>query len=161
MAKFREIYVCSACSSRSFQWKGQCPACGEWNSLEALRMRSGEAKSAPITLRSEQVRRLAEASELADAVFSTGMEALDRILGKGLVPGSALLVGGEPGIGKSTLLLQVAGAVAASGRRAVYLSGEESLPQIRARAERLGFLRIDASDVRAYSPCQLPSSVDP
>ena len=84
--------------------------------------------------------RLAEAEEFAGAVFSTGTAALDRVLGKGLVPGSAILVGGEPGIGKSTLLLQMAGAVAGSGRRAVYLSGEESLSQIRSRAERLGLL---------------------
>ena len=140
MAKLREIYVCSACSSRSSQWKGQCPTCGEWNSLEPLQMRGGEGKSAPFAPRAERVMRLAEASELAGAVFSTGMEAFDRVLGKGLVPGSAVLVGGEPGIGKSTLLLQMAGAVAASDRRAVYLSGEESLSQIRSRADRLGLL---------------------
>ena len=140
MAKLREIYVCSACASRSFQWKGQCPTCGEWNSLEPLQVRSGEGKNAPLAPRAERVMRLAEASELAGAVFSTGMAAFDRVLGKGLVPGSAVLVGGEPGIGKSTLLLQMAGAVAASGRRAVYLSGEESLSQIRSRAERLGLL---------------------
>lgn len=84
--------------------------------------------------------RLAEAEEFAGAVFSTGTAALDRVLGKGLVPGSAILVGGEPGIGKSTLLLQMAGAVAQSGRKVVYLSGEESLSQIRSRAERLGLL---------------------
>ena len=143
MAKLREIYACSACSARSFQWKGQCPTCGEWNSLEPLQLKSGEGKSAPLSTRPERVMRLAEASDFAGAVFSTGMEAFDRILGKGLVPGSAILVGGEPGIGKSTLLLQMAGAVAASGRRAVYLSGEESLSQIRARAERLGLLHDD------------------
>ena len=140
MAKLREIYICSSCSSRSSQWKGQCAACGAWNSLEALQMRNGEGKRAPLASRAERVMRLADASELSGTVFSTGMAALDRLLGNGLAPGSAVLVGGEPGIGKSTLLLQVAGAVAASGRRAVYLSGEESLSQIRSRAERLGLL---------------------
>ena len=103
-------------------------------------MKSGGSKSPSLTLRAEPILRLAEASESASAVFSTGMEAFDRILGRGLVPGSALLVGGEPGIGKSTLLLQIAGAVAASGRKAVYLSGEESLSQIKTRAERLHLL---------------------
>ncbi len=84
--------------------------------------------------------RLRDVPDATAAVFSTGLEALDRILGKGLVPGAAVLVGGEPGIGKSTLLLQVAGQVAASGRQVVYVSGEESLAQIRGRAARLGLL---------------------
>lgn len=140
MAKVREIYVCAACGARSNQWKGQCVACGEWNSLEPLQLAAGSGKSSALSQRPEPIMRLAEASESAGAVFSTGMEALDRILGRGLVPGAAVLVGGEPGIGKSTLLLQMAGAVAASGRKTVYLSGEESLSQIKARAERLGLL---------------------
>lgn len=139
MAKIREIYVCSSCAARSNQWRGQCPSCSEWNTLEVLQMKA-EDKGRPLTLRAEPVLRLSEASESAGAVFSTGMQAFDRVLGNGLVPGSALLVGGEPGIGKSTLLLQMAGAVAASGRISVYLSGEESLSQIKARAERLGLL---------------------
>jgi DNA repair protein RadA/Sms len=84
--------------------------------------------------------RLADAPENAEAVFSTGLAAFDRVLGQGIVPGAALLVGGEPGIGKSTLLLQMAGSVAAAGRVAVYLSGEESLSQIKIRAERLELL---------------------
>lgn len=83
---------------------------------------------------------LAEADSMATAVFSTGLEALDRVLGKGLVPGAAILVGGEPGIGKSTLLLQVAGSVAKTGKRTLYVSGEESLSQIKSRAERLDVL---------------------
>ena len=140
MAKIREIYVCAACRARSFQWKGQCPSCGEWNSLEPLPVRTGSSASSSFPLRAETVTRLADAPENAEAVFSSGMAALDRILGQGIVPGSALLVGGEPGIGKSTLLLQMAGSVAASGRVAVYLSGEESLAQIKARAERLKLL---------------------
>jgi DNA repair protein RadA/Sms len=139
MAKIRDIYICSACQARSSQWKGQCPACDEWNTLELSQLKTA-AKSAPLTLRAEPVLRLADAAEHAGALFSTGMAAFDRILGQGIVPGSAILMGGEPGIGKSTLLLQVAGAVAASGNRAVYLSGEESLSQIKVRAERLGLL---------------------
>ena len=140
MAKLREVYVCSACSARASQWRGQCPTCGEWNSLEPLQIRASEGKGSAMAPRAERVMRLAEAEEFAGAVFSTGTAALDRVLGKGLVPGSAILVGGEPGIGKSTLLLQMAGAVAQSGRKVVYLSGEESLSQIRSRAERLGLL---------------------
>lgn len=139
MAKIRDIYSCSSCGARSSQWRGQCPACLEWNTLEVMQVRA-EPKSQPLTLRAEPVMRLADACESAGAVFSTGIAAFDRVLGNGLVPGAALLVGGEPGIGKSTLLLQVAGSVAASGQTVVYLSGEESLSQIRARAERLDLL---------------------
>jgi DNA repair protein RadA/Sms len=140
MAKLREIYRCSLCGARSFQWKGQCPACGEWNCLEPHELRDGGKNGAPSLPRAGRLVRLADAADISGAVFSTGMTAFDRILGKGLAPGSAVLVGGEPGIGKSTLLLQVAGAVAASGRRTIYLSGEESLSQIRSRAERLDLL---------------------
>ncbi len=140
MSKLREIYVCSACRARSPQWKGQCAACGEWNSLEPLQF-AGKAAQNPLSpTRVEPVTRLADAGESSRAVFSTGIQAFDRVLGQGLTPGAAILVGGEPGIGKSTLLLQVAGAVAASGNTAVYLSGEESLAQIKARAERLHLL---------------------
>ncbi len=140
MAKTREVYVCASCQGRSSQWKGQCPVCGEWNTLELLQLRAGPAKGAPLSGRAEPLVRLQDAPEAAGAVFSTGLAAFDRILGDGLMPGAAILVGGEPGIGKSTLLLQVAGAVAAAGKRAVYLSGEESLSQIRSRAERLNVL---------------------
>lgn len=140
MAKSREIYVCSSCGGRSSQWKGQCPTCGEWNSLEPQAVSVSAAPRSSLAGRAESVMRLRDVPDATAAVFSTGLEALDRILGKGLVPGAAVLVGGEPGIGKSTLLLQVAGQVAASGRQVVYVSGEESLAQIRGRAARLGLL---------------------
>ena len=140
MSKIKEVYICTACNARTSQWKGQCPTCGEWNSLDTVQLRADAVKNRSLPSRTERVVRLSEASDEAGAVFSTGMAALDRVLGKGLVPGSALLVGGEPGIGKSTLLLQLAGAVAGSGKKAVYLSGEESLGQIRARADRLSLL---------------------
>ncbi len=144
MAKSREIYVCSSCGGRSSQWKGQCPTCGGWNSLEPQTVSvSAASRNTPLAGRAESVMRLRDVPDATGKVFSTGLEALDRILGKGLVPGAAVLVGGEPGIGKSTLLLQVAGQVAASGRRAVYVSGEESLAQIRGRASRLGLLHDD------------------
>ncbi len=141
MSKIREIYVCSSCKARSTQWKGQCPVCSEWNTLEVMQIAaSSKTREIPMHSKIESVICLQDAESNASAVFSTGMEALDRILGKGLVPGAALLVGGEPGIGKSTLLLQMAGAVAKSGKLVVYLSGEESLGQIKSRAERLNLL---------------------
>ncbi len=142
MPKIREIYVCKACGAQSAQWKGQCSQCREWNTLELTR-----AVQSPASKRGE--RPLSAASRVQPLVrvaghdhssFGTGLEALDRVLGRGFVPGAAILVGGEPGIGKSTLLLQLAGAVAREGKTVLYASGEESLPQIKGRAERLGVL---------------------
>lgn len=141
MAKQREIYVCGACGAKSTQWRGQCASCSAWNTLEAVasvpEKRTGTRR--PVAS-ATAITPLQDAADSRAAVFSTGVEAMDRILGGGFAPGASILVGGEPGIGKSTLLLQLAGAVAASGKRAVYLSGEEALSQIRARAERLGVL---------------------
>ena len=141
MAKVREIYVCCNCTAQSSQWRGQCLACGEWNSLEARVSAPTVAGKARVASGGgARLTPLSEADGQGAAVFSTGLAALDRVLGQGFVPGAALLVGGEPGIGKSTLLLQVAGAVAAKGRSVLYVSGEESLAQIKLRAERLNVL---------------------
>ncbi|WP_297670819.1 DNA repair protein RadA [uncultured Desulfovibrio sp.] len=143
MAKMREIYVCSACGAQTMQWRGQCPGCHEWNTLEAaVRPKSVSAGGA---LRhadggAERPVPLRDVEDAGHTPYGSGLKALDRVLGRGLVPGAAILVGGEPGIGKSTLLLQVAGMVAGSGRRVLYASGEESLPQIKGRAERLDML---------------------
>lgn len=141
MAKSKEVYICSACQGRSAQWKGQCAQCGAWNTLEAALVAAPGKPSPARGLGGPQsLQLLSEALDISTAAYSTGIQALDRVLGQGLTPGAAILIGGEPGIGKSTLLLQLAGAVAASGRKAVYLSGEESLGQIKSRAERLGVL---------------------
>ncbi len=143
MAKTREIYLCSVCGAQTLQWRGQCPNCHEWNTLEAAAPRpaTGRRSAAPsgsgVTDRPVPLRDVADAGHTP---YGSGLKALDRVLGKGLVPGAAILVGGEPGIGKSTLLLQVAGLVAAQGKPALYASGEESLPQIKARGERLHML---------------------
>lgn len=142
MAKTREIWRCSACGAESPHWRGQCPECQAWNTLVAEARARTAAGAAP-QRGSGDSRRPQLLSAVADAghkPFPSGIEALDRVLGHGLVPGSSILVGGEPGIGKSTLLLQVAGAVAASGRPVLYASGEESLAQIKARGQRLGLL---------------------
>lgn len=137
MAKSKEEYRCSACGARASQWLGQCPYCREWNTLEQVSVQKNtqlavSAENRPI--------ELALVSCDGQQPYPSGMAALDRILGSGLVPGSALLLGGEPGIGKSTLLLQLCGSVASQGKKVLYASGEESLPQIRGRAERLGVL---------------------
>lgn len=155
MAKYKEIYICSACGAKSSLWKGQCPACKEWNTLEAsVEVKEGPAKSAPRgrMQSSNAPQVLSSVTDQGHQPFTCGLEALDRILGKGLVPGGAILVGGEPGIGKSTLLLQMAGAVASAGRTVLYVSGEESLHQIKARGQRLQALH---DNLLALATCQL------
>ena len=141
--KTREIYICSSCGASSAQWRGQCPKCKEWNTLEARTVSKEQAKrrgSTPLVSSGSEIIPLKDVKEENHTPFGTGMRELDRILGSGLVPGAALLIGGEPGIGKSTLLLQVAGGVAEAGKQVLYVSGEESLGQLRSRASRLGAL---------------------
>jgi DNA repair protein RadA/Sms len=156
MSKAREIYVCSACKSRTLQWRGQCPQCHAWNTLEAVMLPAGlNAGQRKVSGHSSEGNRPIPLRDVQDSGFhpyTSGLPALDRALGKGLVPGAAILMGGEPGIGKSTLLMQVAGFVAGQGKSVLYVTGEESLQQIKARAERLGVL---ASGLRALATSQL------
>lgn len=143
MAKTREVYNCSACGAQTLQWRGQCPNCREWNTLTAAAQPKAAGRGRAAVRTDGAAGRPIPLRDVADAghePYGSGLKALDRVLGKGLVPGAAILVGGEPGIGKSTLLLQVAGLVAAQGRPVLYASGEESLPQIKGRAERLNML---------------------
>src|SRR5262245_46890783 len=136
-------YVCQNCGAVSPRWAGKCAACGEWNTLSE----EADVAAAPgsgLTRASKgRVVQLETLSKGDDRIvrIPTGLAELDRVTGGGIVPGSALLIGGEPGIGKSTLLLQLAAAFADAGRRAIYFSGEEAAAQVRLRAERLGLSR--------------------
>ena len=132
------IFVCQACGAQARKWLGRCPDCGEWNSLveEQAAKPPDPGRRPALTGAGARLFADIEASE-ADRV-STGVSELDRVLGGGLVPGSLVLLGGEPGIGKSTLLLQAAAEVASAGRTVLYCSGEESPHQVRRRGERLG-----------------------
>jgi DNA repair protein RadA/Sms len=133
MARTQSVFVCSACGGESPKWQGQCPSCAEWNSLSRL---SGVA----IASSRQQATPAALGQSLAGAAadrFTLGLGELDRVVGGGMTAGSVCLLGGEPGIGKSTLLLQVAAAVSAS-RAVLYASGEESVAQTTLRARRLG-----------------------
>jgi DNA repair protein RadA/Sms len=136
----RSLYVCQACGATAPRWSGKCVSCGEWNSL-AEETDSGPPPGSGMTRQSKgkaiKLGTLSGGAEEAPR-FTTGMAELDRVTGGGIVPGSALLIGGEPGIGKSTLLLQLSAAIAQAGRSAVYFSGEEAAAQVRLRAERLG-----------------------
>jgi len=143
MARASPVFVCTACSGETLKWQGQCPLCGEWNSLEqrASSPRHAAGRGAPRgaarPLEAASPRRLDAALAGIDKRLASGHEELDRVMGGGIVPGSVTLLGGDPGIGKSTLLLQVAAHVAATNA-VVYASGEESVSQVALRAERLG-----------------------
>lgn len=141
MARAKTVYVCDACGGTTLQWAGQCPDCGAWNTLSETRAaapatrRAGPARAGGYAGES-RVELLTDLSEEAEARIATGIGELDRVLGGGLVPGSVVLIGGDPGIGKSTLLLQAAAAL--GGRGVLYVTGEESLRQVGLRARRLG-----------------------
>ena len=135
----KTLYVCQACGATASRWAGKCIACNEWNTL-VEETDAGPAPGSGITRQTKgRIVRLEslKGSTQEAPRFSTGISELDRVTGGGIVPGSALLIGGEPGIGKSTLLLQLTAHLARSGRRALYFSGEEAIAQVRLRAERL------------------------
>ena len=141
MARAVSCFVCQACGAEHRKWAGRCDACGEWNSVAE----EAGAKPIPGGLKASKTKRGRgiqfvglEGEAQAPPRRITGLAEFDRVTGGGLVPGSALLVGGDPGIGKSTVLLQAAAGLAASGHRCAYISGEESVDQIRMRAERMG-----------------------
>ena len=140
MAAAKSVHLCSACGHESPRWVGQCPGCGEWNTLvEELRVRPAVAGAARAQRSAGAVRPVALRSVSAEehARLSTGIGELDNVLGGGLVPGSLVLIGGSPGVGKSTLTTMALANLAAAGRSTLYVSAEESAAQIRLRAERL------------------------
>lgn len=139
MAKTKTVFYCTECGNETPKWQGRCPACGAWNTLEEHTEKPaapGRAKSAPVG-GSRRPQKLSQVDTEGEIRFSTGMGELDRVLGGGAVGGSLVLVGGAPGIGKSTLLLQICSCLC-QGRKVLYVSGEESERQLKLRAQRLG-----------------------
>src|SRR3954452_22414674 len=144
VARLETRYVCGTCGATSLRWEGQCRSCGNWNTLvesvvESSRASARQKSGAPVT--APRVTPLSELDEADSDRIAVGIREVDRVLGGGIVPGSLVLLGGEPGIGKSTLVLAVCGAVvrAAGGTgRVLYASGEESAAQLGMRAGRLG-----------------------
>jgi DNA repair protein RadA/Sms len=140
MAKPKTVYVCQHCGATSPKWMGKCPDCGQWNTYaeEHIYPEEEKAKEKPYASASVSAKpvRVGEVSELDSARLNTGDAELNRVLGGGIVPGSLILLGGDPGIGKSTLLLQM--ALRLKGFKILYVSGEESDRQIRLRASRIG-----------------------
>ena len=136
MAKQKTLYTCTECGGQAPKWQGQCPACHAWNTLVESVAESPSAHRFQSLAKSQPVQRLADIEAADVPRFSTGVGEFDRVLGGGLVAGGVVLIGGDPGIGKSTLLLQSLAEIA-SERRALYVSGEESAAQIALRAQRL------------------------
>jgi DNA repair protein RadA/Sms len=140
--KPKPVYVCQSCGSQSQKWLGRCPECNEWNSfVEELPSTAVERRSAAPALGGGHSRLYEDVDTVVAERMSTGISEFDRVLGGGIVPGSLVLLGGEPGIGKSTLLLQAAANLAARVGPVLYCSGEESEHQIKLRGERLGIGR--------------------
>src|SRR4249919_2720224 len=155
MAKAKSVYSCTECGGQSPKWQGQCPHCGTWNTLvesvatpAPARYQSAAGKAAP-------VRPLASVEAKATSRFPTGISEFDRVLGGGLVPGAVILLGGDPGIGKSTLLLQAMAAIGGA-KRVLYVTGEESAEQIAMRARRLGLVN---ATVELQAEVQLESII--
>src|SRR5262249_8390225 len=139
LMKAKTVYSCTECGGTAPKWQGQCPHCGAWNTLV-------ESVAAPPAARFETVAgnrsartRLAGVDASANERIATGVAEFDRVTGGGLVPGGVALLGGDPGIGKSTLLLQASAALGAT-RRTLYVTGEESVEQVALRAQRLGLV---------------------
>src|SRR3990172_9376408 len=160
MAKAKTIYVCTECGGQTPKWQGQCPHCMEWNTLiesvaEAA-VPGGKNRFSALAS-SGKVQMLSEVEAAEVPRTPTGIEEFDRGLGGGLVQGAVVLIGGDPGIGKSTLLLQAFAAVSRKGLTCLYVSGEESPRQIKMRAERLG---IDAPNLLVLSETSLERIIE-
>ena len=141
-SKQESVFFCNNCGYESRKWMGQCPACKSWGTFSeepVMKSTQAAAKSGGAGHgRAIKPVPISEISADAEVRIATGFDEFERVLGGGIVPGSLVLIGGDPGIGKSTLLLQVAANVAAAGRKVIYVSGEESLRQIKLRADRVG-----------------------
>ncbi len=156
-SKQKTVYVCSECGYVTSKWMGRCPECKEWNTInEEIAQPSVGSKNGFIAVQDVAPVKLADIENISYARLLTGIAELDRVLGGGIVPGSAMLVGGDPGIGKSTLLLQMCKTLQTNGEKILYISGEESKEQIGMRARRLG---VDNPDMLVLSATDLDAII--
>lgn len=163
MAKKTVLFVCQNCGAESSRWMGKCPQCGEWNTLVEETVEPVSKNSRTWVTKSKPLP-LTAIDNSAEARFSSGIEELDRVLGGGLVPGCLGLIGGDPGIGKSTLLLQVASGVARTQGKVLYVTGEESLAQLKLRALRLDAVEerlIAVSEANTNAICEIIQEEQP
>lgn len=150
MPKIKSVYICSNCGYESAKWCGKCPNCGEWNSMneevkETVKATSVSRVKSTIYSSPQEITKIDTDDEKR---YSTGSKELNRVLGGGLVKGSLVLIGGDPGIGKSTILMQVCNYMGQGGKKILYVSGEESKRQIKLRASRLG---VEGSNIYLYT----------
>jgi len=148
LAKVKTAFICQECGYQSARWLGKCPTCGKWNSLIEERLDTDISPREERRLSTAKPSPIGSIKSQPEGRFLTGISEFDHVLGGGVVAGSLVLLAGSPGIGKSTLLLQVAGSLAVSGKKCLYISGEESLEQVKLRAERL---RIDSPELIIFS----------
>lgn len=143
MAKEKQVYFCKECGYESVKWLGQCPGCREWNTFVEEKIKVSAGKSSTIKKDAPVPTSILKVTTANESRITTNIKELDRVLGGGIVRGSLVLVGGDPGIGKSTILLQMCRNLVHLGTEVLYVSGEESLSQIKMRAERLGSFEKD------------------
>lgn len=156
-AKQKTIYLCSECGSETPNWAGKCPSCGAWNTLAEMKLDAGSSRGRGSVRASRSMPKAKKISELdttAEVRFATGISEFDRVLGGGAVVGELVLVGGAPGIGKSTLLLQMCGKV--GEKRILYITGEESERQLKLRAVRLG---VESEDIYVLAETDIDSII--
>lgn len=155
--KRKTVYCCSECGNETPNWAGRCPACGAWNTLQEVMIETGSGKKSASNARAAvgKAKPLSELDTLEEIRFATGISEFDRVLGGGAVAGSLVLVGGAPGIGKSTLLLQMC-ASAGAGRKILYVTGEESQRQLKLRAMRLG---VDGENIYVLAETDIDSII--
>lgn len=161
MAKAKKLYVCQSCGSTAPKWAGQCGDCGEWNSMVEETETIGATPKGLSGGKGNVIEFVSLKGQMAkEPRRDTGMSELNRVTGGGLVPGSALLIGGDPGIGKSTLLLQTVCALAKKNMKCTYISGEEAVDQIRLRASRMGLSETEIDLAAATSVRDILTSLD-
>lgn len=154
MAKPKTLHVCSNCQHTTPKWQGQCPNCNEWGTLQESRV---ETRKGGVVATKAQIQEYGKIQTATHERYTSGLGEFDRVLGGGFVPGSLLLLGGDPGIGKSTLMLQVAANLQDSRKQVLYVSGEESGSQIKMRGERLG---VKANDLKLLTETAFESLSD-
>jgi len=155
MAKTKTIYSCTECGGQTLKWQGQCPHCNAWNTLVETIAEKRSGSRYQSVAESSRLQKIADVDAQEEPRRPTGIEELDRVLGGGLVPGAVVLIGGDPGIGKSTLLLQAL-SLLSSSCDAIYVSGEESAQQIALRARRLA---VDAAGLKLMAEIELEKGI--
>ncbi|MDH5662241.1 MAG: DNA repair protein RadA [Elusimicrobiota bacterium] len=157
MAKVKTAFICQECGYQSVRWLGKCPTCGKWNSLVEERLDTDISPREERRLSTAKPSPIGSIKSQPEERFLTGISEFDHVLGGGVVAGSLVLLAGSPGIGKSTLLLQVAGSVSVSGKKCLYISGEESMEQLKLRAERL---KIDSPELIIFAETNIKEIIN-